>query len=86
MLGDFNNLLSPLKKFGGAQYRKNLIAGFRSTVEDCGLFEIPSSGPFFTWERSRGTVNWVREKLDRGFANDSWFRLFHSPIVRVLNT
>ena len=24
--------------------------------------------------------------MDRGFANDSWFRLFHSPIVRVLNT
>ena len=32
VLGDFNNLLSPSKKFGGAQYPENLTAGFRSTV------------------------------------------------------
>ena len=31
----------------------------------------------FTWERSRGSPNWVEEKLDKGLANGNWHELFH---------
>lgn len=46
------------------------------TTEDCALFELELTGGKYTWEKSRGTLNWVRERLDRAFATDNWWRLF----------
>lgn len=31
--------------------------------------------------KSKGSPNWVREKLDRAFANDSWWRKF--PLYKL---
>lgn len=53
-----------------------LINGFRSVLEDCQLSELFLNGGRFTWERGRGTNDWVREKLDRAFATDSWWAKF----------
>nr|GMD60238.1 Retrovirus-related Pol polyprotein from transposon TNT 1-94 [Ipomoea batatas] len=33
-------------------------------LEDCGLFDLGMRGRQFTWERGRGTTNWVEERLD----------------------
>lgn len=43
--------------------------GFRLAIEDCGLTEVDLVGGEFTWEKSKGSPNWVRERLDRAFAN-----------------
>lgn len=33
-------------------------------------------GGEFTWEKSKGSDNWVRERLDRAFADMLWWRKF----------
>lgn len=38
--------------------------------------DLEFEGCQFTWERSRGTVDWVREKLDRILVTDSWLDIF----------
>ena len=40
-------------------------------------------GYMFTWERSRGSMYWVEEKLDRALENGWWFSIF--PRASVLN-
>lgn len=42
------------------------------------------TGRRFTWERSKGTSNWVEEYLDWAVANDSWHNLH--PTTRLINT
>lgn len=50
--------------------------GFKNAVEDCVLVEIEIKGGDFTWEKRKGTADWVREKWDREFATDSWWHMF----------
>ena len=38
----------------------------------------------FTWERSRGTVDWVEEWLDRVFVSAEWLNLFSRVKVTSL--
>ncbi|KAK6149930.1 hypothetical protein DH2020_017455 [Rehmannia glutinosa] len=83
-IGDFNDLLSiSEKKKGNSDHRAWLLSGYRETIDDCGLIDLGMSGYQFTWERGRGSINWVEERLDRGFATQNWCALF--PNFRVLN-
>ncbi|XP_074337479.1 uncharacterized protein LOC141674671 [Apium graveolens] len=54
----------------------NVLEGFRSVAEDSSLIEVELTGGEYTWEKSKGTSSWVRERLDRCFANDSWWSKF----------
>ena len=54
----------------------DLIQGFREAVEYCGLRDLRMEGYPFTWERSRGSTNWVEERLDRVMATQMWLSLF----------
>lgn len=74
--GDFNDLLCSKDKIGTHPHPQNLMDGFKAAIEDCNLTEIDLIGGDFTWEKSKGSPNWVREKLDRAFANDLWWRKF----------
>ncbi|XP_074378295.1 uncharacterized protein LOC141719822 [Apium graveolens] len=58
------------------------MEGFRKTIEDCNLLDLGYQGEWFTWEKSRGTVRWMQERLDRGLANKEWMELFPSAIVK----
>ncbi|XP_074352667.1 uncharacterized protein LOC141691812 [Apium graveolens] len=42
------------------------------------------AGEMYTWEKSRGSVRWVQERLDRGMENKAWQDLFPAAQVRVL--
>ncbi|XP_074342376.1 uncharacterized protein LOC141679913 [Apium graveolens] len=53
-----------------------LFDGFRSTIEDCSISELALTGGEFTWEKSKGTPNYVRERFDRTFATDTWWHKF----------
>lgn len=44
------------------------------------------SGERFTWERSKGTSRWARERLDRAFANEDWWQLFPLCKLPVFHT
>ena len=85
-IGDFNDLLTQSEKKGRLRHPNSLIQGFRKMVEQCGLRDLGMEGYPFTWEKSRGTQNWVEERLDRAMANQEWSILFNTAYVFNLET
>lgn len=43
--------------------------------------EIDLTGGKYTWEKSKGTQDWVRERLDRAFATEAWWNQF--PLCKL---
>ncbi|XP_019166949.1 PREDICTED: uncharacterized protein LOC109162719 [Ipomoea nil] len=72
MIGDFNDLLFQSEKRGGNPHPESLLHGFGETIEECGLAQMPMTGYPFTWEKRKGTPNWIEERLDKVLANQSW--------------
>ncbi|KAA3487428.1 reverse transcriptase [Gossypium australe] len=64
------------EKKGGAQRDHKKMEAFRETLEDCQLQDIGYSGTWFTWERGNLPETNIRERLDRGVANEKWLNLF----------
>ncbi|KAG8486820.1 hypothetical protein CXB51_020301 [Gossypium anomalum] len=60
------------------------MEAFCSTLEDCQLMEIGYSGAWFTWERGNLPETNIKEKLDRGVANEKWMNLFPSGGIQHL--
>lgn len=77
LIGDMNNVLSQADKRGGRRYPGWLIQGFQEVLDECELFDMDMQGHPFTWERGRGTVNWVEIRLDRALVNRAWLDKFH---------
>lgn len=62
---------------------------------ECGLIDLDLIGHAFTWEKSRGTSEWVKLRLDRAMATNRWLEIYseaqlfnleistsdHSPIL-----
>ena len=46
------------------------------SIKNCGFIDLGMEGYQFTWDKSRGTDNWVKERLNRAFATDDWLRQF----------
>ncbi|XP_042034995.1 uncharacterized protein LOC121781317 [Salvia splendens] len=85
-LRDFNDLLSPVEKRGRREIYLPKCEGFRHALDYGELIGIESRGYPFTWERGRGTDNWVEEKLDRAVACPNWRRGHCLAIVEHLVT
>ena len=73
-------------KRGRLNHPNSLIQGFREVVDYCGLKDVSISGYPFTWEKSRGFVNWVEERLNRAMVTNLWFSLFENACVFNLKT
>ncbi|KAH9779367.1 reverse transcriptase domain-containing protein [Citrus sinensis] len=69
-IGDFNDLLYLSEK-----------RGKHEAVLESGLFDLGMVGYPFTWERCRGSDDWVEECLDRVLASNSWIHLFPNAKV-----
>lgn len=76
VIGDFNDILYSYDKKGRHPHPQRYMNGFKQAIEDCSLIEIDLLGGRYTWEKSKGTADWVRERLDRAFATESWWQLF----------
>ncbi|KAI8019907.1 hypothetical protein LOK49_LG04G00432 [Camellia lanceoleosa] len=60
---------------------------FRNVIADTHLADLGFVGPIFTWSNNRGGNALVRERLDRGFANDAWQLLFpHAKVYPMACT
>ncbi|XP_073280655.1 uncharacterized protein [Primulina huaijiensis] len=70
-IGDYNDKLSTEDKRGRIDQPQWLLRGFREAIDDCNLTYIPLLGHQFTWERSRGTENFVEERIDRQWKQKS---------------
>ncbi|CAJ2679442.1 unnamed protein product [Trifolium pratense] len=58
--------------------------GFPNGVTDAGLIDVHMEGHPLTWFKSLGTIQAVKERLDRALANDGWFQLFPNAILENL--
>lgn len=81
IFGDFNDLLYKEDKAGKHPHPQSLMNGFRNAIEDCNLAEIDLVEGQYTWEKSKGSPEWVRERLDRAFATQNWWHKF--PLCRL---
>ncbi|XP_019192477.1 PREDICTED: uncharacterized protein LOC109186787 [Ipomoea nil] len=72
MIGDFNDLLYQAEKRGGNPHPLSLLHGFGETIEECRLAQMPMMGYPFTWEKGKGTPNWIEERLDKVLTSQSW--------------
>ena len=80
-MGDFNDLLEESDKWGKHPHPRHLMEGFRKAIDDSFLVEAKLQGGNFTWEKSRGKPEWVKERLDRCFATQEWWNLF--PLCKL---
>lgn len=85
VIGDFNEILSSFEKRGGRLKSAHQMTKFRSTLEDCSLYDVGYSGRWFTWERRRFSSSNLRERLDRGVANPCLLSLFLDFSLEHLN-
>lgn len=71
MLGDFNQILHPNDKLGGADPNLNLINHCRNILNALHLSDLGYVGYNFTWKRGQ-----VMERLDKDYNNQCWSLLF----------
>ncbi|KAA3460285.1 reverse transcriptase [Gossypium australe] len=74
--GDFNEFMFSFEKKGGNPRDQKRMEVFRETIEECNLMDIGFSGVWYTWERGNLLETNIRERLDRGLANEKWLNLF----------
>ncbi|KAH1056303.1 hypothetical protein J1N35_034368 [Gossypium stocksii] len=60
------------------------MEALREVLEDCQLMDIGYSGAQFTWERGNLPETNIRERLNRGVANDKWLTLFLNGSIQPL--
>ncbi|KAK1373387.1 hypothetical protein POM88_029580 [Heracleum sosnowskyi] len=76
VIGDMNNIVSQQDKRGVAQYLRWLIDGFNDTLVDTGLIDMEIVDHQYTWERGRGTMEWMEVRLDRALLSTTWMANF----------
>jgi hypothetical protein len=81
LLGDFNFILSSSKKSGGHAFGNSGHKAFADFVHFNALVDLGFVGNRFTWSNHReGSFN-IRERLDKGLANQNWVHLFPNSLV-----
>ena len=70
-IGDFNEVLTQLEKWGGRERPVKQMQDFQVTLEKCELSDMGFTGPKFTWSNSRENQVFIKERLDRGVVNAS---------------
>jgi hypothetical protein len=79
-MGDLNDILYPFEKEGGNPRPVHCMQAFRDALDDCNLSDVGYVGDKFTWHRGD-----IRERLDRGLANDAWLVKFPNSSLHHLN-
>jgi exonuclease III len=83
-VGDFNEILFSWEKEGGAPKPQAQMDKFKSALEDCGLEDLGYVGDTFTWRNhAHAADRYIRERLDRAVASESWKLRF--PAYKVIN-
>ncbi|KAG2307383.1 hypothetical protein Bca52824_027131 [Brassica carinata] len=83
MTGDFNELIDPSEKIGGADRREANGKDFRQMLNACGMWNIKHTGYQFSWAGTRNNMT-VQCRLDRTVANQAWSDLFPKALETYL--
>ena len=78
---DFNEVLVEGDKFGGRSISSNRSLLFKECLDHCSMVDMGFLGPCFTWTNKRNICDLIQERIDRFFANPSWYALH--PDARV---
>ncbi|XP_074266623.1 uncharacterized protein LOC141589901 [Silene latifolia] len=71
VMGDFNNVLFMDERIG-SQVTDAEVKGFQNCVDVCGLYDLVSTGAYFTWNNKQQGDARVFSRIDRVLANDEW--------------
>lgn len=85
VVGD-NDLVEQSEKRGRHLHPEGFLQGFREALENCSLHHIPVSSIVCTWERGRGTEEWVEERLDMAVGSMEWNALYEEAKLLNINT
>ncbi|KAA3488781.1 reverse transcriptase [Gossypium australe] len=82
--GDFNEIMYGFKKNGGLPREERRMEAFCKALEDCRLMDVGYSRNWFTWERGNLPKTNIRERLDKGVANENWMSMFPEATIQHL--
>ncbi|XP_074298734.1 uncharacterized protein LOC141629661 [Silene latifolia] len=71
VMGDFNNVLNMDERIG-APVTLAEVKDFQECVDACGLYDLSSTGAYFTWNNKQEGDERVFSRIDRVLANDTW--------------
>lgn len=74
--GDFNEIMYSFEKRGGQSREEKRMEAFRKVLEECQLVDVGYTGVWFTWKKGNLQETNIKERLDRGVANEKWMHLF----------
>ncbi|XP_074288442.1 uncharacterized protein LOC141613597 [Silene latifolia] len=83
IMRDFNNVLHSDERIGSPVTQAE-VQGFQDCVDECGLYDLVSSGAFYTWNNKQEGVDRVFSRIDRVMANDQWLLQGPSGTVTFL--
>lgn len=97
MTGDFNEMIDPSEKIGGAERSEAEGKNFKQMMCACGMWNIKHTCYQFSWAGTRNNMT-VQCRLDRTIANQAWSDMFpqtqaaylpkvssdHSPVLTTL--
>ncbi|KAA3473493.1 reverse transcriptase [Gossypium australe] len=72
------------EKKGGVPRDERRIELLQKVLRDCNQMDVGFSGRWFTWERGNLSETNIRERLDRGVANEEWFAMFPEVTIQHL--
>ncbi|MBA0876499.1 hypothetical protein Goshw_005146 [Gossypium schwendimanii] len=74
---NFNEIMYSFEKKGGQAREERRMEAFRGVLGECQLVDVGYTGVWYTWERGNLPSTNIRERLDRGVANEKWLEAFH---------
>ncbi|KAF5197698.1 Dnase i-like superfamily protein [Thalictrum thalictroides] len=85
LLGDFNTCKEMGEKVGGTLLQANEIRDFRECVNETNLYDISSTGCFYTWSnRSSDGRRRTLTRIYRVLINDEWAQVFEHTFANFL--
>ncbi|XP_061371160.1 uncharacterized protein LOC133313766 [Gastrolobium bilobum] len=85
MMGDFNEIVSPKEKIGGAPFNLARSLKFAVVLNDCNVVDIGCRGSKFSWRGPKWLhLDRVFKRLDMVCANAAWRTTFAEAYVRNL--
>ncbi|KAA3473858.1 reverse transcriptase [Gossypium australe] len=72
------------EKKGGVPRDERRMEVFRKVLSECNLMDMGFSGRWFTWERGNLHETNIRERFDRGVANEEWRVMFPEVSIQHL--
>ncbi|XP_074283597.1 uncharacterized protein LOC141608138 [Silene latifolia] len=82
--GDFNAIMAPHERIGGATVTNADVQPLIQTVQECELYELKGCGSYYTWNNKHEVDEKVYSKIDRVFHNEEWLATFPSSYANFL--